>query len=309
MGSNDWIELNRDAETGIETIRAHFEGHAYDPHFHELPDRLHRTGRATVPLPQGTAQQHPGESFCSNPASCTMATPRLGRLLVLFLPALAGARAARLFEDAPGDCQPAFAKTLASEPELLAVIAEAFRALQSRDLRIVRRGRAGCVAGQAGATSGLAPAARQRSAHAAGGTAGTGLSARAHGAGHGHGRAGTGKRCRSLPPVAGVQGPRSASRRMPIWSSCAGRGTTAAGQRAATGAGGDDTGFRRPESYGPLVSPRLRPDPGALPQALLESSRPLNRQARSFGHPQPTEPIAMSPSPALTAPTKQRPPR
>ncbi len=44
-----------------------------------------------------------------------------------------------LFEDAPGDCQPAFAKTLASEPELLAVIAEAFQALQSRDLRIVRQ--------------------------------------------------------------------------------------------------------------------------------------------------------------------------
>ncbi len=35
MGNNDWIELNRDAETGIETIRAHFEGHAYDPHFHD----------------------------------------------------------------------------------------------------------------------------------------------------------------------------------------------------------------------------------------------------------------------------------
>ncbi len=35
MGNNDWIELNRDAETGIETIRAHFVGHAYDPHFHD----------------------------------------------------------------------------------------------------------------------------------------------------------------------------------------------------------------------------------------------------------------------------------
>jgi AraC-like DNA-binding protein len=31
----DWVDLSRDAATGIETIRAHFTGHAYDPHFHD----------------------------------------------------------------------------------------------------------------------------------------------------------------------------------------------------------------------------------------------------------------------------------
>ena len=31
----DWVRVRRDAVTGIETIRAHFEGHAYDPHSHE----------------------------------------------------------------------------------------------------------------------------------------------------------------------------------------------------------------------------------------------------------------------------------
>ena len=103
MGSNDWIELNRDAETGIETIRAHFEGHAYDPHFHD-------------------------SYLIGFTYSMLYLDPHwLEREL------------RRLFEDAPGDCQPAFAKTLASEPELLAVIAEAFQALQSRDLRIVRQ--------------------------------------------------------------------------------------------------------------------------------------------------------------------------
>ncbi|MDF5873793.1 AraC family ligand binding domain-containing protein [Pseudomonas aeruginosa] len=35
MGSRDWIDLARDAETGIEALRAHFEGHAYDPHWHD----------------------------------------------------------------------------------------------------------------------------------------------------------------------------------------------------------------------------------------------------------------------------------
>src|SRR5689334_11674384 len=35
VSPQSWIDLKQDAETGIETIRAHFEGHAYDPHWHD----------------------------------------------------------------------------------------------------------------------------------------------------------------------------------------------------------------------------------------------------------------------------------
>jgi hypothetical protein len=35
MTSHNWIDLAQDADTGIETLRAHFEGHAYDPHWHD----------------------------------------------------------------------------------------------------------------------------------------------------------------------------------------------------------------------------------------------------------------------------------
>ena len=35
MATQNWITLKQDAESGIETIRAHFEGHAYDPHWHD----------------------------------------------------------------------------------------------------------------------------------------------------------------------------------------------------------------------------------------------------------------------------------
>lgn len=31
----NWVDLSRDAESGIETIRAHFRGHAYDAHWHD----------------------------------------------------------------------------------------------------------------------------------------------------------------------------------------------------------------------------------------------------------------------------------
>ena len=33
--SDRWTDLKRDAATGIETLRAHFTGHAYDPHDHD----------------------------------------------------------------------------------------------------------------------------------------------------------------------------------------------------------------------------------------------------------------------------------
>ena len=33
--ANDWLELRQHADTGIETIKAHFEGHAFDPHWHD----------------------------------------------------------------------------------------------------------------------------------------------------------------------------------------------------------------------------------------------------------------------------------
>lgn len=144
MGNNDWIELNRDAETGIETIRAHFEGHAYDPHFHDS----YLIGFTE----QGVQQFHcrkalhsstPGQAFLLEPGELHDGhAPARGGFTysMLYLDPHWLERELRgLFEDAPGDCQPAFAKTLASEPELLAVIAEAFQALQSRDLRIVRQ--------------------------------------------------------------------------------------------------------------------------------------------------------------------------
>lgn len=34
LSGRDWIALARDAASGVEAVRAHFGGHAYDPHFH-----------------------------------------------------------------------------------------------------------------------------------------------------------------------------------------------------------------------------------------------------------------------------------
>ncbi len=142
MGNNDWIELNRDAETGIETIRAHFEGHAYDPHFHDS----YLIGFTE----QGVQQFHcrkalhsstPGQVFLLEPGELHDGhAPARGGFTysMLYLDPHWLERELRgLFEDAPNQCQPAFAKTLESEPALVTVIADACQALQSQDLRIV----------------------------------------------------------------------------------------------------------------------------------------------------------------------------
>ncbi|WP_280955047.1 AraC family ligand binding domain-containing protein [Paludibacterium denitrificans] len=32
---DDWIQVHRHRATGIESVHAHFQGHAYDPHDHD----------------------------------------------------------------------------------------------------------------------------------------------------------------------------------------------------------------------------------------------------------------------------------
>jgi len=144
MGTHNWIDLQKDAETGIETIRAHFEGHAYDPHFHDS----YLIGFTE----QGVQQFHcrkelhnstPGQVFMLEPGELHDGhAPTQGGFTysMLYLDPQWIERELRgLFEDAPSQCQPAFAKTLESEPALVAVIADAFSAMQDRELRIVRQ--------------------------------------------------------------------------------------------------------------------------------------------------------------------------
>lgn len=144
MGTHNWVDLGKDGETGIETIRAHFEGHAYDPHFHET----YLIGFTE----QGVQQFHcrkqlhsstPGQVFLLEPGEIHDGhAPDRGGFTysMLYLePQWIERELRALFEDAPNHCQPTFAKILADQPALMSVIANAFRALQSQELRIVRQ--------------------------------------------------------------------------------------------------------------------------------------------------------------------------
>ncbi|MCP1445396.1 hypothetical protein J3D54_004528 [Pseudomonas sp. GGS8] len=59
MSPHNRIDLARDADTGVKTLRAHFEGHAYDPHWHDsyLVGR-NRTRRPAIQLPTNKTPEH-----------------------------------------------------------------------------------------------------------------------------------------------------------------------------------------------------------------------------------------------------------
>lgn len=144
MTDRHWIDLRQDAETGIETIRAHFEGHAYDPHWHDS----YLVGFTE----QGVQQFHcrrrvhrstPGQVFLLEPGEIhdgDAPTPGGFTYSMLYLdPHWLERELRALFEEAPAACQPGFAHTLSEASGLLPAIAGAFAALQAAELRIVRQ--------------------------------------------------------------------------------------------------------------------------------------------------------------------------
>lgn len=151
----DWMALRRDAETGIETIRAHFKGHAYEPHDHDealvgvteqgvqefrCRRRLHTSTPGRVILIE-PGELHDGHSPRDEGFTYAM----------LYLPQ-------RLFAARPGSL--GFRDTLADDPLLMAAIHAAFRAVHGGEGRLARDlgvdGLIGRLMGH------VAPAARHR---------------------------------------------------------------------------------------------------------------------------------------------------
>lgn len=139
-----WISLHQDADTGIETLRAHFEGHAYDPHWHES----YLVGFTEQGVQQFKCRQRihhstPGQIFLLEPGEIHDGdAPTEGGFTysMLYLEPAWLERALLSLDDAPlHHGSPSFASTLTQRPELLLAIAHAVTALSSNELRIVRQ--------------------------------------------------------------------------------------------------------------------------------------------------------------------------
>lgn len=144
MSDRNWIELKQDAASGIETVRAHFEGHAYDPHWHDS----YLVGITEQGLQQFNCrrQQHnstPGKVFLLEPGDIHDGTaPEAGGFTyrTLYLdPRWLDRELRAQFEEAPDNAQLSFAATLAENPRLAIATADAFEAMHHDELRIVRQ--------------------------------------------------------------------------------------------------------------------------------------------------------------------------
>ncbi|CAM4083295.1 putative HTH-type transcriptional regulator YbfI [Pseudomonas reidholzensis] len=141
---SNWIDLCQDADTGIESVRAHFTGHAYDPHWHD--------SYLVGVTEQGVQQFHcrrarhlstPGEVFLLEPGELHdghAPTADGFTYSTLYLdPNWLEAELRALFEQAPSDGLPSFAATLSRDAGLSGATYRAFQALHGEHLRIVRQ--------------------------------------------------------------------------------------------------------------------------------------------------------------------------
>jgi len=140
----NWIDLNQDADTGIESVRAHFTGHAYDPHWHD--------SYLVGVTEQGVQQFHcrrikhlctPGQVFLLEPGEIHdghAPTADGFTYSMLYLdPHWLERELRALFEQAPADALPRFADTLCRDVNLAGATFQALQTLHGQALRIVRQ--------------------------------------------------------------------------------------------------------------------------------------------------------------------------
>ncbi|VVO42791.1 AraC family transcriptional regulator [Pseudomonas fluorescens] len=144
MTTHNWIDLAQDADTGIETLRAHFKGHAYDPHWHDsYLVGVTEQGVQQFNCRRATHQSTPGKVFLLEPGDihdgeAPNADGFTYRMLYLD-PQWLTRELSAVFDSAPDNSQLSFANTLATDVRLAHATNQAFQALHQGELKIVRQ--------------------------------------------------------------------------------------------------------------------------------------------------------------------------
>lgn len=144
MFMSNWIDLKQDADTGIESVRAHFVGHAYDPHWHDsFLVGVTEQGVQQFNCRRVRHRSTPGQVFLLEPGDIhdgLAPTDEGFTYSTLYLePAWLDQQLRALFEHAPDGSLPSFADTLCHDERLAQATALAFQAVHTQDLRIVRQ--------------------------------------------------------------------------------------------------------------------------------------------------------------------------
>jgi AraC-like DNA-binding protein len=141
----DWVDLSRDSATGIETIRAHFTGHAYDPHFHDAYlVGVTEQGLQEFSCRRALHRSTPGRVILIEPGEIHDGQARGDEgftYLMLYLdPAWLTRSCTRVADGAFSHQQAGFRATLNDEPRLAAAIRRAFWRLHRPEPRLARDG-------------------------------------------------------------------------------------------------------------------------------------------------------------------------
>jgi len=144
MTSHNWIDLAQDADTGIETLRAHFEGHAYDPHWHDsYLVGVTEQGVQQFNCRRAKHQSTPGKVFLLEPGDIhdgEAPTEDGFTYRMLYLdPQWLKRELSAVFDNAPDNSELSFANTLASDSRLAHATSLAFQTLHHGELKIVRQ--------------------------------------------------------------------------------------------------------------------------------------------------------------------------
>lgn len=141
--TDSWVQLEQDKRTGIETFRAHFKGHAYDPHWHDTyligfteqgVQQFNCRKQMCTSLEGGSFLLEPGEIHDGN-------APLEGGFTYrqLYLPvAWLHDNLASLFHDLPDNFEFNTAQNLMQDKQLTASISAAFSALHYQEPEIIR---------------------------------------------------------------------------------------------------------------------------------------------------------------------------
>ncbi|KAB0488495.1 AraC-type DNA-binding protein [Pseudomonas reinekei] len=144
MTSHNWIDLAQDVDTGIETLRAHFEGHAYDPHWHDsYLVGVTEQGVQQFNCRRARHRSTPGKVFLIEPGDIhdgEAPTDSGFTYRMLYLdPQWLQRELAAVFDKAPDHGQLSFANTLATDARLAQATSLAFETLHRGELKIVRQ--------------------------------------------------------------------------------------------------------------------------------------------------------------------------
>jgi len=144
MTSHKWIDLAQDADTGIETLRAHFKGHAYDPHWHDsYLVGVTEQGVQQFNCRRTKHQSTPGKVFLLEPGDIhdgEAPTEDGFTYRMLYLdPQWMQRELNAVFDNAPDRSQLSFANTLTTDVRLAHATGLAFQALHQGELKIVRQ--------------------------------------------------------------------------------------------------------------------------------------------------------------------------